>query len=88
MEITPGKISLTAQHIEINGTIDAKMFSGAAEFKTQNGGNADMKGAVVTVDGQMNSFLKGGVGTHITGTLVEIEASGPTTIKGANVKIN
>lgn len=88
LEITPSKISLTAQHIEINGTIDAKMFSGAAEFKTQNGGNADMKGTVATVDGQLNSFLKGGVGTHITGTLVEIEASGPTTVKGATVKIN
>ncbi|MBS1549765.1 MAG: hypothetical protein JSS94_07870 [Bacteroidetes bacterium] len=87
-EITPSKISLKAAHIEINGTTDAKMYSGSAEFKTDNGGHSTMKGDVVEADGTLNTFMKGGVGTHISGTLIEIEASGPTTVKGATVKIN
>ncbi|MBS1929199.1 MAG: hypothetical protein JST95_11445 [Bacteroidetes bacterium] len=88
-EVTPSKISLTAEHIEINGTTDAKMFSGSAEFKTESGGEAKMKGTKAIVQDTGSNKISADGKIVITGTGVKVDGTtGMTEIKGVNVKVN
>lgn len=88
-EVTPSKISLTAEHIEINGTTDAKMFSGSAEFKTESGGEAKMKGTKAIVQDTGSNKISADGKIEITGTGVKVDGTtGMTEIKGVNVKVN
>ncbi|MEO7308604.1 MAG: phage baseplate assembly protein V [Ferruginibacter sp.] len=81
-------ISISAAHININGTDDAAMFSGSASFDTKKDGAATMAGKNVTVSGTADATVTSPKTTLNGDASTSVKSSGPTSIEGAIVKLN
>ncbi|MEO8770629.1 MAG: phage baseplate assembly protein V [Ferruginibacter sp.] len=87
IKMTPGNIAIKAQRITIEGSTDAKMFSGEGSFLAQ-AGDVSMKGFNATVEGTTMAKLDGLQTRVFAKADMDINATGNTTVKGATVKIN
>jgi len=77
-----GTINITGVNITINGSTNAKMLSGKAQFDaTASGAKANVTGLTTTVHGSDTTTVSGQTRTTVT-------AVGPTIIDGAVVKLN
>lgn len=77
-----GTINITGVNITINGSANAKMLSGGAQFDaTAKGNKANVTGTTTTVHGGDTTTISGQTKTTVT-------AVGPTIIDGAVIKLN
>ena len=96
-------VTLSAAHVNIEGTADSTLHSGATSFSTTSGGDAKMDGSKSTITGTDEATLKGaktmvsgssevtvtgGQATLNGDSTMAVKSSGPTSIEGAIVKLN
>lgn len=82
------KIDIVAAHVNIEGTADACVHSGAHGFSTDSGGTTDVIGTKSTVTGKAEATLTGASTTVNGDATTSVKSSGPTSIEGAIVKLN
>ena len=80
--------TLTAASINLDGSSDAAIHSGATGFSATSGGDADMNGTKATVTAKADATLTGANATVKGSATTTINSTGPTSIEGAIVKLN
>lgn len=82
------KTTLTATNVDIEGTADSAIHSGANGFSALAGGDVNMQGTKSTVTGTAEATLTGAKSTLNGDADATVSSSGPTSIQGAIVKLN
>ena len=80
--------TLTAASIDLDGSSDAAIRSGATGFSATSGGDADMNGTKATVTAKADATLTGANATVKGTATTTVNSTGPTSIEGAIVKLN
>ena len=96
-------ITMSAVHVDIEGSADSAIHSGANGFDANKGGDVNVNGKISTVVGSAEASLNGkkatvsgsseatltGAKTTVNGSATtDVSSSGPTSIQGAIVKLN